>query len=505
VLFLKKYPHIYKIKAKNGQIIPFASNQTQKLVQDKIDKDLETKGKSRLIIVKARQRGITTYFQLLGLSYAMSEKGINCYTMAHDSSTARDIFDQKVRFAFDNLPPKLKSLYKIKKDNVRQLMFDEEMQKATLTVGTSARGTTQNVVHISEAGKMSQKKQVWDEMISGTLVAGEQAKIVVIESSPDGGLSSFYEMVQQSLKGESEFDVLFIGWTDAKEYSKKPPENDAWKNKYRILAKTLNLYENPVKKFGINDSQWFWYYTQAVQLKQDVKVQYPFDLEEAFVSQSQSKFDLNIVKNIQPKPPTQTLNGVKIYQNPQEGQIYSLGVDGSSGQGQDYTALTIRKYYKNNEGVHELVAQMKAKLAERETARVVVNLANWYNKLGRTLIVPEVNGLGIAIVDYILDNYNNDWVFRRFDVDPTKVKDVRRASYGYATTNITRPKMVNDFAYAFADGIVEVLNEDEVQEMKNFIYNDNKNRYEAQEGTHDDLLFSDMLCYQGFDYITKYR
>ena len=220
------------------------------------------------------------------------------------------------------------------------------------------------------------------------------------------------------------------------------------------------------------------------------------------------KFDINKVLKIEPKKPLQVIDQVQMFKPPEQGQIYSIGVDPSSGLGADYTAITMRAFYPKN-GKHELVAQMKAKVGERETARIAVNLANYYNRLGKVLIVPEVNGLGRAVTNYIMDEYDNDLIYKRFIQDPTKQYDTLVPDYGFQTNSNTRDRMINDMAYMFADEKLEVLTEEEITEMKTFIYvqsekDVNKGRYEAQEGSNDDLLFSDMLCIQGFDYIKQY-
>jgi len=501
MLFLKKYPHIFKIKAKDGSVIPFNPNKTQKYILNEIDKDLSGKGKSRLIIIKGRQAGITTLFQLLGLSYAMSKKAFNCYTMAHDSTTATDIFDQKIKFAFDNLPPILKSLYSLKRDNTRQLMFDNEMQKSTITVGTSARGTTQNFLHISEAGKMSERKQTWDEMISGTLQASKQANIIVIESTADGGLGSFYEMTQKALNRDGEFRVLFISWIDTEEYQLELPESQEWKEKYLDLAKRFTLFNDPVSTFGITEKQFYWYYQTVVELGEEVKVQYPFTIEEAFISKAKNKFDINQVKNLTLQQPLQVLDGgVKIFKLPSENQIYSLGVDPSTGLGGDFTAFTLRGFYKEN-GVYPLYAQMKLKMPPLETARVCVNLANYY---GKTLIVPEKNGIGQSVLDQLRQIYPNEYIYQSKDDDVSKQYDLPVAKYGWSTDGQTRYRMIDNLANLFHNYELEVLNQEEKDEMLVFIWNEERQRYEAQEGKHDDLVMSDAICIAGFDYIRKY-
>jgi len=282
MLFIQKYPHIFKIKAEDGQVIPFEPNIQQIQLLKLINSEIKDKGKARIIVVKPRQLGFTTLMQLLALSFTMSEPAFNAYTMAHDSTTATDIFEQKIKFAFDNLPEKFKNLYKVKRDNTRQLMFDDEMMKATLTVGTSARGTTQNLLHISEAGKMSMNGKLWNEMIEGSLPASEQAKIIIIESTADGGKGKFYDMVQNALAGNNEFKVFFPSWTNSPKYQLETPTNEDWKDKYYNLAKKYNLSFNPIKNFGLNPNQWFWYYKRIVLLGLGIKSQYPLSLEEAF-------------------------------------------------------------------------------------------------------------------------------------------------------------------------------------------------------------------------------
>jgi hypothetical protein len=501
MLFLKKYPHIFKIKAKDGSVIHFKPNQTQKHILEEIDKDLKAKGRSRLIIIKGRQAGITTLFQLLGLSYAMSKKAFNCYTMAHDSTTATDIFDQKIKFAFDNLPPTLKSLYSLKKDNTRQLMFDKEMQKSTITVGTSARGTTQNFLHISEAGKMSERKQAWDEMISGTLQASKQADIIVIESTADGGLGTFYEMTQKALNGDGEFRVVFISWTDTEEYQTTPPDNQEWKNKYLDLTRRYKLYEDPITTFGITENQLYWYYQTVIELGEEVKVQYPFTLEEAFISKAKNKFDINQVKNLEIKTPVKTIDGVKIYRLPdEEEQLYCLGIDPSTGLGEDFTAMTLRGFYKRD-GVYPLYAQMRLKMPPLETARVCVNLANYY---GRTIMIPERNGVGQSVLDQLRLIYPNELIYQSRDDNVASQHDIPIAKYGWSTDGNTRYRMIDSLANLFHNNELEVINQEERDEMLVFVWNDGNQRYEAQEGKHDDLVMSDAICIAGFDYINKY-
>ena len=224
------------------------------------------------------------------------------------------------------------------------------------------------------------------------------------------------------------------------------------------------------------------------------------------------KFEINKLLNIIPTEPVQIVENVKIYKMPENGQIYSMGIDFAKGVGDkgDYSAISMRKYYKNEKGQNELVLQFKQRIGVRETARLAINLANHYNsKGGKVLLVPEINFEGVATMDTFLETYNPDWIYKRYSKDETKQGEILVPDYGWETNVATRPKMINDLSYAFLDEEIDMPNIDEIDEARNFIYvadkvNPSKGRYEAGPKSHDDLLFSDMICYQGFDYITKH-
>lgn len=284
MLILRATPHIFKLKTKTGKIKPFEPNLVQRSVLREIRQQIKEKGKARIIVIKGRQQGVTTLTQLVELSYVLTTPAFNAYTMAHDVSIANEIFSEKIKFAFDNLPPELvgSGLIQARRNNIRQLEFEGDLNGSKITVGLSARGTTQNFLHISEAGKMSENAILWKEMIEGSLPAAEHAEVIIIESTADGGHGAFYEFVQASLKGENEFKTMFLRWTDSEEYQTEPPDNDDWIEKYKTKAIRYRIPTDPMTSHGLNKKQWYWYYNRLNEQGGAVKVQYPLDLDQAF-------------------------------------------------------------------------------------------------------------------------------------------------------------------------------------------------------------------------------
>jgi hypothetical protein len=504
-LLQNKDYNFFNIKKKDGSVGPFVLNAPQKKVLEAIQEDLRTKGKTRKIIIKGRQQGISTLIETLLLSYAMSVEAFTGYAMAHDRETANDIFDKIIKFEWQNMNENLRDIYKMKRDNTRQIMF-ENMNSSSVTVGLSARGGTVDFLHISEAGKMSMNAKLWNEMKEGSLPAAEKAIGIVIESTADGGLGLFYEMVQDSINGKNDYDLVFLCWTESPEYTKQAPDDDSWIEDYKAQAKIYGLYADPMTQFGITKDQFYWYYKKVYELKEAVKVQYPFTLDEAFISKATNKFNLDKIKNLKTKPPLEEHGGLKIFRKPKAGQVYSVGVDVATGLGSDYSGLTIRGFY-SEDGMHRVYAQAKVKVSTMETAQMIIKAYNYYSQAGKVYVTVERNSIGQSVNEMIREAIPERYIYSEM-TKPTDQDEQVKRRFGFNTSGSNRsgadPWLVDNIANLFHEGKLEIINEDERQEALVFVWNDEKNRYEHQPGKHDDLLLSDMMCIQGFKYIAQY-
>jgi len=529
MIFLEKTPNIFKIENKDGILIPFKLNKAQLKLLELIKYQLKNDSKNgkrkagtvRINIPKARQLGLSTFIKMLELSCAIENIGWNTFTVAHDLSSSVGIFE-KIKTAYNNIPDDLKSLLIEKENNQSSLGFTSGNLKQSTSMSTSSSGRsgTYQFLHLSELGKMSLNKQKWAETVSGTKPAVEKAKFVFYESTCDGGLGKYYEFTMATERGETEFDNLFLPWFFGDDYTLKAHESDEWLADYERLASLHDLVSNPIDKFNITKNQLFWYYTRFLSFKSEgeaeqIKVQYPFTLEEAFISKSLAKFNINYIleceKNrrkpvefftIQSKNEnTGTYKEVKaeVYHTPVKTN-YVMSIDTSSGLGNDYTAIKVR--YTDGVKFREFL-KIKQKLTEDETTQVVLEIANKLNTIGRCLIIPEVN-FGSYVTNTIRNNYDNDLIYKRYVQDPNKQLGVLIPDFGFKTTNANRDLIINNFVRDFENGLIEVNSLTELEEMKYFVYNDDNKRYEAAIGQHDDELMADFICYEGFNYFKNY-
>lgn len=484
------YTGMFKIKDKSGKSVRFHPNAIQKKILDKIKADWKADRKSFIIAVKGRQFGISTLIKLLDLALTITTQGWQSYTMTHRLDLAKDLFDNKIKYAYDYLPEEFKKLLGADKNNARQLVFTNR-DKSSITVGTSGRGGTYQSLHISESGMMSTLPDVWHEMINGTLEAGSQADLVIHESTADGGLGLFYEYVQANLD-----KVMFISWLDHLEYILEPPEDKSWLLEYNQLARDYKLELKPLELMDMN--QLYWYYQKAKSLKDQVKIQYPLSLDEAFQSYSDNYFNSEILKRYLEKSKEverKVISDFTIFKDPIPARRYAVGVDCSTGESNDNTSINV---FDCN--TLEQVACVTGKYGEEMTARMTVLIANHYNQ---ATIGVEINNMGRAVQSFIERfEYPEDKIYKRYEVDSTNPRLTRIAKRGWLTSSATRPIMLSEFKSSFENHHLIINDVETLKEMTTFV--NLKGKYQAQLGKKDDRVMSCMIAYQCIKYVHEY-
>lgn len=314
-----KDPHwrirnLYKIKNKDKQIVPFRPNEAQeKLLQDM---------HWRNIIPKARQRGFSTLIQLLGLDTALFQPGADVGVIAQDLPTAQDIFESKIKLAYDNLPDVVKQMVGVTSSTTTSMKFTNG---SGVRVGTSMRGGTPNFVHVSEFGKICAKyPDKAREVLTGTLPAVPSNGLVFIESTAEGRDGAFYAMSSEAKAAADanrplsplEFKLHFASWWDAEEYELDP-------SGVVITPKDHEYFEQVEAKIGrkLSMRKRAWYVTTRRQTFADdqqlMYQEYPSTFDEAFSVSTEGTYYVNQLaaarKNGQFKHHIPVLQGVPAF------------------------------------------------------------------------------------------------------------------------------------------------------------------------------------------------
>ena len=103
------------------------------------------------VILKARQRGMTTFIQIFMLDRCLFKPDTAAGVIAHNAQDAEAFFRNKIKYAYDNLPEWLRRAREPDTSNTRELTF---RNGSKISVGTSHRSGTLQLLHISEYGKL---------------------------------------------------------------------------------------------------------------------------------------------------------------------------------------------------------------------------------------------------------------------------------------------------------------------------------------------------------------
>lgn len=274
--------HLYRIKDKKGDEVIFKRNANQRLFWA----DMWYLN----IILKARQQGFSTLIAIFILDFCLfnqnSAAGIIDITLDDAKKKLA-----KIKFAYDGLPPFLKDAIKLTVDNKETLEFSNG---SSIYVGTSHRGGTLQVLHISEMGKISVRfPDRAREVRTGALNTIAPGCFIFNESTAEGNSGEFFEDCQTAIKkvdaGEKltqlDYRFHFFGW---------------WQDETNVLSPE-GIYITPEdeKYLGelegaighkLSERQRAWWAKKASQQRDDMGREYPGTREEAFAAAVQGTY-----------------------------------------------------------------------------------------------------------------------------------------------------------------------------------------------------------------------
>lgn len=209
-----------KIKTKDGGIVPFAMNRTQRQCHEKLEQQKEEKGWVRALVLKGRQSGISTYIAARYYRKTSLWKGINTFILSHEQDSSNKLFDMVDRFQRNNpLAPHVGA------SNAKELLFDKlESSYTVATAGTKAagRGATIRQFHGSEVAYWANAPDHFSASVQAVPLLPDTE--IVLESTSAGAGGVFYEMCLDAEAGKGDYQLIFLPWfmSDSPEYQRTP-------------------------------------------------------------------------------------------------------------------------------------------------------------------------------------------------------------------------------------------------------------------------------------------
>ncbi len=261
--------NLYKIVDKNGDEVIFHTNAVQNAILDGWH--------NQMIILKARQLGVSTFFAISFLDDCLFNANISAGIIADKRESAEDLFRKKIKFAYDRLPEFVYLFGTAKNDRVGELSFTNG---SSFRVSTGFRGGTYQRLLISEFGKIcANDPETAREIVVGSLNTVAKDQVAVIESTANGRRGYFYDFVKTAQRinrplTSMDMKLFFFPWYSTLEYSIPTLQEPTMKqNQY---FESLNI--------PLTDEQKSWYLAKQAILGDDMTSEFPSTPDEAFAA-----------------------------------------------------------------------------------------------------------------------------------------------------------------------------------------------------------------------------
>ena len=494
---------VLKIKPKSGAIEPFAFNAAQKFLHDKIESQIERTGKARVVVLKGRQQGISTYTEGRYYWRTSLSRGVQAYILTHEAEATANLFAMTKRYHdYNRVNVGGKTLKPTTgNDSSNKLTFpkiDSGYKVGTAGNKGAGRSSTIQLFHGSEVAFWPHA----EEHLKGVMqaVPNEPGTEVILESTANGVGGVFYDYVMDAKEGRGDFELVFIPWYWQPEYRSAVPDG------FELSAEELEL----VSLYGLDNEQIQWRRNKIYELKglDNFRQEYPCNVEEAFVFSGRSAFEaswLNLAEDDCFSPETRyevTTKGLierqdgrlSVFEKPKPDEIYAIGVDVAEGlEHGDYTSIDVC----DSKG--DQVATWHGHIAPDTLAEIIKAIGNHYN---RAFVGVERNNHGLTTLTKLRDlGYQNlyaqETLESRAEGDQTK-------RFGWLTTTKTKPMVIDNLAAMLRDRESGLANKDHVAEMREYIVEPNGS-YNAREGANDDRVMSYAICKEMVRRIPKFR
>jgi len=507
----------------------------QEIVYEAMVEEFEDNGECRMIVLKPRQTGLTTW-----TSAAMFHRTIfnpHTYTMlvAQDPERSANMFNM-CKNAYDALPWWLRpeSQYQTKGDAIVFQRKDEMQRLVDPGLGSTiqcshaqkssgvAIGRTIKNAHFSEVSRWP-SADVFHADINPSMNARDT--FAIMESTGYGRNGLMYEWWQGSVEGDTGWRALFIPVYKVKKY-------------YLPLKGKLTLTDEEEKftarvrkeeKFEIPDGFWAFRRRGVKQArrgngKAGYLESYPITAMEAFQSSGLCAFDrdrlehqsiANVCKplwagditlasdNVTPQPNLHEVaddevlpkrkgatpgDRLHVWKMPEPGQIYYVAVDSALGVPDgDYSVCQVLRVGMANEP-DEQVAEWWGHRAPGQYARVCAALGFWYN--GAEISV-EYQQQGITVGDKLKDDIDYPALYRPQHKD--RIGSTMGVHLHWLTTVKTRDGIIGTLNEGLIEDSIIIRSQDLIDECIDFASMNGGGRFEGQDN-HDDGVMAFMIA-----------
>jgi len=510
---LKINPKIKELNSNQtaGPLIPFIWNKAQCHVWAIMAGLIMKKQPVKLVVLKARQVGISTFFCAYLFWQMWRQNRFRAGVVAYEKKTTLKELNQTMSTFYDALPdefkPRLRQKHEGAKVTKEDVFFSDRNSYCDFIVQTekALRGVAKDGVLCTETSFYDNAA----EFFGGFLPAMSRgtSSILVMESSPEDGW--FKDTYFHARDGDNDRTAIFIPWwmcddlysrpitrRGSKIYDAEtrhvihfPPEMRRKQRHLTRLAKERGLPP-------ITDEQiWWWIRYCESEYQGDtewMQQEFPDDDITAFqrasrsafkvcmpmvnhtVEEAEDIFDIKIgslVSTTYTDPScemhdvrfveeerTGWINqesrpGIVVWEPPQPGYTYTVGADVADAEGEEdedgERAFSVISVYCCN--THDQVAEWRGHIDPHSLGDEIAKIAYWYNT---ALICVERNNMGVLTEHRLKNELHYPMRFRWPDWNTGPEALTKKESW--ETNSRTKPILIGTFRQWCRDGLYKV-------------------------------------------------
>jgi len=496
--------NVLKIRTKENGIRPFRLNEAQRRLHEVVERQIREKGRVRVIIVKGRQMGLSTYVggRLFSqVTQTLAGQARKAIVVTHKAESTQSLFDMTQRF-YELCPEAVRP--ETKYSSRKELKFaniDAGYMVATAGGDGIGRGETITHAHLSELAHWPKGSALANYNGLMEAIPDARGTEVYIESTSNGMSGTFYDQCQAAISGESEFELVFLPWYIEPSYRAEVPAD------FRKTPQEVDL----AAQYGLDDGQLMFRRRKIAGKGEDLfKQEYPLNVEESFLTSGRPVFKLekidamrNKAKAMFPKSPDSDLGWEPIarlalfgkrwendprgdllcYRPLDEAETYYVGADVGAGVRKDFSVAQVFDSHRR-----QCAVWRSDRTDPDYFGTVLANIGRLFND---ALIVCERNNHGILTNRVIQKDEGYPNFYTETVVD--KITDVETTFVGFFTSEKSKPLIIDKLRANVREGNIEIYDRATLAEMQSFIVTD-KGTMEAEKGCHDDTVMALALC-----------
>lgn len=498
------------VVSKDGDFVNFPIDSpfawAQRMVVRETERQYNNGLPVRILVLKARQLGISTISSAICFCWVFIHKNSNGLVVAHENETSQSIFEKSQTY-WEHGP--WHNIYDTERATVKQLKWNNgsALRIATARNLGAGRGRTIQALHTTECAQYVDPQ---------TLMVGlrqtlpkRHGTIEIVESTANGIGDWFHHQWQLAEEGESNYVPLFFPWQKHPEY-----------RMHTTLCTKLELDDEERRLLDLGASY------EHLEWRRDTLIndcnndddyfrqEYPATPIEAFIASGSNLFDLRALQECyeqtgryfrgrlfsrHPDGSSPVLvhdpNGpLTIFKKPMEKyadrtDLYFISGDPSRTPTGDPGCMQVI-----NRATYEQVAVWHGHQDPTNFAHEMMMLGHFYND---GMLCPEVEGGGQQVIALLIEHYPNLWQHTLADKAQGKVAN----TFGFAENWNRKNWCVSAVQYLLGQRVLRLHDPKTVHQMQIYVRTSPYEYGPADNDEHDDAVMA--LCIGVFCSMTE--